>query len=314
MRKIYYLSKSSDLGQQSVLGHAVIQDSLSDKKQLRVDLFFSSSVIPSEVRLFLYKQTDSPSNHNSYSASNFSSHSVSESISGSSLDSNSTYEPSVINNSLTALEISLSLSNNTGKPCLSGYFPAIEEYWFELVLPDCRLQFGTKPVLKIIPKKTSNNVIPAPKTNVKSENNYRNSDNIISQKSISLWDKLKNRFGCSSYFSEQYEGISLTPSEIHRFTIQDQSLEENSFLLHGYYQYKHILLLRSNSSKQDPSYYIGVPGIWQKQEKIVAGMFGFSSFKAMHFSTEKKVIHQTVPPSGTFGYYLREIQFVDCCK
>lgn len=142
------------------------------------------------------------------------------------------------------------------------------------------------------------------------QNNYRNNDNIISQSGTSTWDILVNRYGLTKPFSKEYDAISLTPSEIHRFTDTDRSLEDNSFLLHGYYQYKHILLLRTNSSKQDTSYFIGVPGIWQKQEKIVAGMFGFSSFKSMHFSAEKKVIHQTVPPSGTFGYYLREIQFV----
>lgn len=67
----------------------------------------------------------------------------------------------------------------------------------------------------------------------------------------------------------------------------------NTFLLHGYYNYRHLLYAGDGSRE-----YLGVPGQYHRREQYLAGRFGFPRFKG----TRKKRV--TV---GDFGYWLREI-------
>lgn len=47
----------------------------------------------------------------------------------------------------------------------------------------------------------------------------------------------------------------------------------NSFLLHGYYNYRYLIL-----EKEESRFRIGVPGVYSPAEEGVAAMFGFGSF------------------------------------
>lgn len=67
----------------------------------------------------------------------------------------------------------------------------------------------------------------------------------------------------------------------------------NTFLLQGYYNYRHLLYAGDGSRR-----YLGVPGQYHRREQYLAGRFGFPRFKG----TRKKRV--TV---GDFGYWLREI-------
>jgi len=70
-------------------------------------------------------------------------------------------------------------------------------------------------------------------------------------------------------------------------------LVENSFLLHGYYNYGHLILTRMRK-KDKEKIYIGVPGNYYVKEAQVAVMFGFESFEP-----------KTEPArEGDFGYYM----------
>ncbi len=51
------------------------------------------------------------------------------------------------------------------------------------------------------------------------------------------------------------------------------NLANNSFLLHGYYNYNHLLLV-----EEDGHYWLGVPGIYDPKEAHAAELFGFSKF------------------------------------
>ena len=66
----------------------------------------------------------------------------------------------------------------------------------------------------------------------------------------------------------------------------------NSFLLHGYYNYRHILV-GPMSEYSGTVMRIGVPGNYYKREEVVAKMFGFPEF--VPAKGEKK--------TGAFGYY-----------
>lgn len=73
----------------------------------------------------------------------------------------------------------------------------------------------------------------------------------------------------------------------------EPGLKDNSFLLHGFYKYKHILLA-SSMVRGHMNYYILVPGVKVEREQRVADMYGFHEFISLDGQTAK---------TGTFGYY-----------
>lgn len=73
----------------------------------------------------------------------------------------------------------------------------------------------------------------------------------------------------------------------------------NSFLLHGFYCYSHLIFARI-SDKTGIKYIIGVPGIYHNREKFMARMFGFDSFK----SIKRKELR-----TGELGYWYTPIYF-----
>ena len=66
----------------------------------------------------------------------------------------------------------------------------------------------------------------------------------------------------------------------------------SSFLLHGFYQYHHLLLAR----KADGSFVLGVPGLQNPQECYMAQTFGFPDFKTAKWKDHGR----------PFGYYYKE--------
>lgn len=70
-----------------------------------------------------------------------------------------------------------------------------------------------------------------------------------------------------------------------------EKLEKNSFILHGFYRYRHLLMARK---KADGKYLLLVPGVYNAREKKLAEMFGFEGFKC---------IKRNEPCVGEFGYW-----------
>ena len=94
-------------------------------------------------------------------------------------------------------------------------------------------------------------------------------------------------------FQDQREYLSIGPSDFVLFPAASYKAVNNSFLLHGYYNYKHLILARVEK-KGDVFYYIGVPGNFYEREKQVAIMFGFESFECAEEPAQV----------GDFGYYM----------
>lgn len=65
----------------------------------------------------------------------------------------------------------------------------------------------------------------------------------------------------------------ISHSEINRLPSRLWPLANNSFLLHGYRTYGHLLIIRENGR-----YWLGVPGIFDSQEARVAELYGFPRF------------------------------------
>jgi hypothetical protein len=74
------------------------------------------------------------------------------------------------------------------------------------------------------------------------------------------------------------ECIKITPHDISYLPKKYWSLCNNSFLLHGYYSYKYLLLCEKKVAGEK-KYLICVPGLYHQKEQRVAGMFGFTEFE-----------------------------------
>ncbi len=73
-------------------------------------------------------------------------------------------------------------------------------------------------------------------------------------------------------------------------------LRNNSFLLHGYFSYGTLLF---GYMEKEKKWFIGVPGVFQNQERVMASIFGFPEFR-----TQEESIQRT----GEFGYWYRFLE------
>lgn len=116
------------------------------------------------------------------------------------------------------------------------------------------------------------------------------------------WKQLEATFPHIHSFADEREYLSIAPKDLVVLTNTYQSLAGNSFLLHGYYNYHHIILGKmvknAENMKPDETFYVGVPGVFHEREKAVAIMFGFESFECAANKAE----------TGTFGYYMKRVE------
>lgn len=111
------------------------------------------------------------------------------------------------------------------------------------------------------------------------------------------WEQLKKTYPVVHPIREEEEYLKIAPKDFVIFTEKYQALVHNSFLLHGYYNYKHLILGRKERDGR-VIYYLGVPGTFHDREKTVAVMFGFEAFDGKREPAE----------NGDFGYYLRRVE------
>lgn len=111
------------------------------------------------------------------------------------------------------------------------------------------------------------------------------------------WEQLCKKYGVISPFPSKSRFVSIKPEDFVILQEGYQKLVHNSFLLHGYYQYGHIILGRLEE-KEDMPYYIGVPGVFYEGEKKAARMFGFVGFEGV----------ENIIENGSFGYYMIEVK------
>lgn len=115
------------------------------------------------------------------------------------------------------------------------------------------------------------------------------------KKNKSDWDDLKEKFPAIHPLGDE-EYLKLDLSDLSSLRDEKQVLEQNSFLLHGYYNYKYLILGKQEKEGK-LQYYLGVPGIYHEREKAVAIMFGFEAFEGSREPIRR----------GDFGYYFRRV-------
>ena len=115
--------------------------------------------------------------------------------------------------------------------------------------------------------------------------------------STDKWEQLCTMYPEIHPFRDNREYLSIAPKDFVVLCKEYQKLVHNSFLLHGYYNYRHLILGRIRQ-KDAWQYYIGVPGNFYDREKMVAEMFGFEAFEG-----EK----ESASP-GDYGYYMKRVE------
>ena len=76
-------------------------------------------------------------------------------------------------------------------------------------------------------------------------------------------------------------------------------LGNNSFLLHGFFNYRYIIL----GEIEDERWFIGVPGVYQHQERVMAAIFGFPEFLPQVTKVNEKEMQKETEPFNRFGYW-----------
>ena len=107
------------------------------------------------------------------------------------------------------------------------------------------------------------------------------------------WEQILDTYDNIHPYGDERVYVKLAPKDFIIMSGKYQHLVNNSFLLHGFYNYRHVIL-----GKEGEVYYLGVPGVFYEREKMVALMFGFEAFECG--SRESK--------PGEFGYYLRKVE------
>lgn len=107
-------------------------------------------------------------------------------------------------------------------------------------------------------------------------------------------DIFRKRKGFTPFQDDEISGcVQLQPCDVARLQQASWKVGRSSFLQHGFYQYRHLLLGRM----KDGTYVIGVPGIRNPQEKYMAELFGYDRFKTARLCECGK----------SFGYWYRTL-------
>ena len=116
-----------------------------------------------------------------------------------------------------------------------------------------------------------------------------------------LWTELRKTYPKIQPFD--YDGgsevLTICPQDIGKLPRENWVYGNNSFLLHGYYNFRYLILIRLENANGNPRYLLGVPGHYYSNEKYMANMFGFPNF----------VLSKKQPPNdGRFGYWYTDIK------
>lgn len=117
------------------------------------------------------------------------------------------------------------------------------------------------------------------------------------QISPNKWEQLNRIYPKIQPFGDVREYLSIAPCDFVILSEHYQEMVQNSFLLHGYYNYGHLILTKIKEGIDD-NYYLGVPGVYYEREKQAALLFGFEGFEGDGNAVQ----------DGSFGYYMKRVE------
>lgn len=113
------------------------------------------------------------------------------------------------------------------------------------------------------------------------------------------WAQLQKNYKTVHPFGDERAFVTIELRDFHILKAPFQRLANNSFLLHGFYNYRHLILGpdKEMGGSNGLCFYLGVPGVYFEREKMVAVMFGFEGFEC-----------SGAVETGKFGYYMRRVE------
>lgn len=116
-----------------------------------------------------------------------------------------------------------------------------------------------------------------------------------------IWDMFRKHYPKIDAFDYENgcEILKICPQDIGLLPRENWTYGNNSFLLHGYYNYHCLILVRLDNPRGRARFLLGVPGHYFSNEKYMASMFGFP-----HFVLSKK---QPLD-NGRFGYWYTDVR------
>ena len=116
-----------------------------------------------------------------------------------------------------------------------------------------------------------------------------------------IWDQLRREHTKILDFDYEKgcEILTIKPQDIGLLPRETWVYGNNSFLLHGYYNYRYLILAKLFNPEGTPRYLLGVPGHYYSNERYMASMFGFPNF----------VLSKNQPmEDGRFGYWYTDVK------
>lgn len=111
------------------------------------------------------------------------------------------------------------------------------------------------------------------------------------------WSQLEAIYPHRRPFDDDREYLMIRPADFVLLAEASYRRANNSFMLHGYYSYQHLLLARVER-KEGAVYYLGTPGYFWEREKQAAVLFGYESFEGPGEPAGE----------GDFGYYMMRVE------
>lgn len=96
-----------------------------------------------------------------------------------------------------------------------------------------------------------------------------------------IWEQFLKSHPASMPFSEKnITCIKIELKDIRELPRKYWYLGNNSFLLHGFFNYRYLVLgkIEEDNEDNEDKWFLGVPGIYQNQERVMAIIFGFPEF------------------------------------
>lgn len=122
---------------------------------------------------------------------------------------------------------------------------------------------------------------------------------ISTRKEKSLIERFEEEESGDIFNDDEFaDCMEITPQQLQEMTGLENPVAGNSFLLHAYFKYHHILLARPTDPKKESMVFIGAPGVYSNRERYLASLFGLRNFKKSCRSDYD---------NPNFGYWYAEI-------
>ncbi len=147
------------------------------------------------------------------------------------------------------------------------------------------------------PQETRKSQQSRPQANgAKNFNGTANSRKCISELTLRL---MENRAKLPDFENHEiYDCVRIEPNDIGLLEMENWRLGVNSFLTHGYYNYKYLMLGKLRFQDGVVKAVLGVPGVFNNKEQYIAKIFGFDLFVPVKHTNIR---------TGNFGYWIVEL-------